>query len=332
MLLTFTALLLCAVALAFGLALRHEIGLAMEGNSAWHLPIAPIPSSRWSLATSAAVFVWGNACGAWMVYSMPWAGACSLASAAALCGLTWSAGQRGKMLYQAQEIKEMTWIVHQRGSVQDQIMRACEREAMERRLRRCQTTLMLTRRGGNDLSQLFHSLEEQVAGMHDDAMDAADVVGGFAAHLRHVFIESDVDDIPLGEACKHVGRWAQVLEKLGTANICISGVPAPDADEGKLRIPALLMLGATERLGVAALQNPSSEPMHWHWSIGKHTVRLEATGGAPLQLGGHELRDWDAAFMLRHGGLAHAGGAWSFELPLLPRPQSGHQAAGEVVQ
>jgi len=29
-------------------------------------------------------------------------------------------------------------------------------------------------------------------------------------------------------------------------------------------------------------------------------------------------KDWDTAFMLRHGGIAHAGGSWHFELPLIP--------------
>jgi len=323
-LITFTAFSLCCVAMAVALALRHEIGMAMDGDSEWHLTLGAIPSSRWSLATSVSVFLWANGFGVWMLCAAPWAGACTVIAAVVMCGLIWGAGRQGSLMFQAQEIHEMTWIVHQRGSVQDQIMRACEREAMERRLRRCQATLMLTRRGGTDLSQLFNSLEEQVARMKNDAMEAADVVGGFAAHLRHVFIESDVDDIPLGEACKHIERWARVLQSLGASAISISGAPALESKEGQRRIPALLMLGATERLGVAALQDSSAPPMHWQWSIQQHTVRLETCGGAPLQLGGSELRDWDAAFMLRHGGLAHAGGAWSFELPLLPSPQSGH--------
>ena len=242
------------------------------------------------------------------------------------------AGHQGKSLFLSQELQEVAWIVRQRGSVQDQIMRACEREAMERRLRRCQATLMLTRRGGNDLAQLFNKLEEQVALMEHDAMEAADVVGGFAAHLRHVFMESDCDDIPIGEACQHIARWAQVLEQLGASAIHITGVPAPESVDSQRRIPALLMLGATERLGVAALQEPEAATMHWHWSIEAHSIRLEATGGAPVTLAGSELRDWDAAFMLRHGGIAHAGGAWSFELPLLPGPESGFEKPHKVFE
>jgi hypothetical protein len=331
-LLAFIALSCCCIALAIGLGLRHEIQLARDGELDWHAPFTLFPGSPWSLMALIAGCLWTAGFLALLFSSAPWAAGCSLIAALALCLLMARAGHQGKSLFQSQELQEMAWIVRQRGSVQDQIMRACEREAMERRLRRCQATLMLTRRGGNDLSQLFSKLEEQVALMEHDAMEAADVVGGFAAHLRHVFMESDCDDIPIGEACQHIARWAQVLEKLGASAIHITGVPAPESPDSQRRIPALLMLGATERLGVAALQAPEAAAMHWHWSIEAHAVRLDATGGAPLTLAGSELRDWDAAFMLRHGGMAHAGGAWTFELPLLSGPGSGFEKPHEVFE
>lgn len=217
-----------------------------------------------------------------------------------------------------QELDEMQWIIRQRGSVQDQIMRACEREAMERRLRRCQSTLMLTRRGGQDLTSLFHKLESTVAGMADASHDAAALVGAFATHLRHVFMESDRDDIPLGEACEHVARWGRVLRTLGLSRLSISGAPDAASPYLERRIPALLLLGATERLGVAALEAGPDTSLEWRWSISEETARLEAHDGGALCLPDAEFRDWDAAFMLRHGGIAHAGGAWTFELPLLP--------------
>lgn len=332
MLLTFFALSLCCIALGLGVAWRHEIALAMDGGLDGHVPLTGVLGNPWSLTSSATACLWAVGMAFWIRSSAPLAGALAVLSGAALCALMWRTGHQGRQVFRAQELHEMTWIVRQRGSVQDQIMRACEREAMERRLRRCQATLMLTRRGGNDLAQLFGKLEEQVADMEHDAMEAADIVGGFAAHLRHVFMESDCDDLPLGEACKHIARWAKVLQKLGTPAISISGAPDPESAAGQRRIPALLMLGATERLGVAALQATQATPMHWHWCLEQHTVRLVATGGAPLQLGGGELRDWDAAFMLRHGGMAHAGGAWSFELPLISGAHSGLKKGHETFQ
>lgn len=332
MLVTFIALSLCCAAFAMGMALRHEIGLALDSSFKGQASLPALPENQWFLLTATAAHLLGSFTLIWVLFEVPLAGALSVCVAITLCGLIWHTGQNGRTLFQNQELKEMRWIVRQRGSVQDQIMRACEREAMERRLRRCQSTLMLTRRGGNDLTLLFNTLEEQVASMEHRAMDAADVIGGFAAHLRHVFMESDCDDIPLGEACRHITRWAQVLEKLGASAISISGEPDADSPLAQRRIPALLMLGATERLGVAALQDPTAAPMYWQWSIDGHVVRLETTGGGPLQLGGNEYRDWDAAFMLRHGGIAHAGGAWAFELPLLSGPESGLQAANEPLQ
>lgn len=216
------------------------------------------------------------------------------------------------------EISERSWIIRRRGAVQDQIMRACEREAMERRLRRCQATLMMTRQGGRDLRSLFRILEERLEAMSGDALEAAAVVGAFATHLRHVFMESDRDDLPLIEACQHVERWGSVLRALGNNELIITGAPASDSPFAQRRIPAILMLGATERLGMAALENQTEQAIRWHWSFTAHSARLEAQGGAPLVLSGEDWKDWDAAFMLRHGGIAHAGGVWSFELPLLP--------------
>lgn len=242
-----------------------------------------------------------------------------LGSTAAIVVIQWlGSSEKSRMARWRDESRQMAWIIQQRGSVQDQIMRACEREAMERRLRRCQATLMLTRRGGQDLSLLFRRLEERVEDLEHRPMEAAALVGAFAAHLRHVFMESDRDDISVTEACSHVDRWAAVIRALGASEIHIDGAPPPSSDLAKRRIPAMLILGATERLGVSTLVNRNAAPALWRWTFGRRTVKLESEGGAPLMLPSEEYRDWDAAFMLRHGGIAHAGGSWSFELPLLP--------------
>lgn len=248
----------------------------------------------------------------------PWMAAGLLIAAGVTGTRWWSQALTGRNHRLRTEAEDILWIVRQRGTVQDQIMRACEREAMERRLRRCRATLMLTRRGGRDLAGLFRRLEAKVATMEEEPLEAAAIIGGFAAHLRHVFMESDRDDIPFGEACMHVERWAGVLRTLGAEGLEVTGAPAADSPLYARRIPAMLMLGATERLGMAALEGHPETPAHWHWSCTEHTVHLEAISGAKLQLASEDIRDWDAAFMLRHGGLAHAGGIWSFELPLLP--------------
>ena len=238
---------------------------------------------------------------------------------AAIVVIQWlDSSEKSRMERWRDESRQMAWIIQQRGSVQDQIMRACEREAMERRLRRCQATLMLTRRGGQDLSVLFRRLEERVEDLEQSPMEAAALVGAFAAHLRHVFMESDRDDISVSEACSHVDRWAAVIRALGASEIHIDGAPPPSSNLANRRIPAMLILGATERLGVSTLVNRNAAPAHWRWTFGRQTVKLESKGGAALVLPPEEYRDWDAAFMLRHGGIAHAGGSWYFELPLLP--------------
>ena len=242
-----------------------------------------------------------------------------LGSTAAIVVIQWlDSSEKSRMERWRDESRQMAWIIQQRGSVQDQIMRACEREAMERRLRRCQATLMLTRRGGQDLSVLFRRLEERVEDLEQSPMEAAALVGAFAAHLRHVFMESDRDDISVSEACSHVDRWAAVIRALGASEIHIDGAPPPSSNLANRRIPAMLILGATERLGVSTLVNRNAAPAHWRWTFGRQTVKLESKGGAALVLPPEEYRDWDAAFMLRHGGIAHAGGSWYFELPLLP--------------
>ena len=242
-----------------------------------------------------------------------------LGSTAAIVVIQWlDSSEKSRMERWRDESRQMAWIIQQRGSVQDQIMRACEREAMERRLRRCQATLMLTRRGGQDLSVLFRRLEERVEDLEQSPMEAAALVGAFAALLRHVFMESDRDDISVSEACSHVDRWAAVIRALGASEIHIDGAPPPSSNLANRRIPAMLILGATERLGVSTLVNRNAAPAHWRWTFGRQTVKLESKGGAALVLPPEEYRDWDAAFMLRHGGIAHAGGSWYFELPLLP--------------
>ena len=309
------------MALAPALILWQEIRFESEVHAGDGTTVAP-----WSRSASEARnrIRFGPTSGMIASFSALWmcpptAGS-ALASGLAVASvfITWEGFRRLRSARGAVELEETRWIIRQRGTVQDQMMRACEREAMERRLRRCQSTLMLTRRGGRDLAKLFRLLEKQVAAMEDQVDDAAAIISGFAAHLRHVFMESDRDDIPLGEACDHVARWGRVLEQLGVPTIRISGAPDRDSPHYHCRIPALLLLGAVERIGVKALEAHAPGHIHWAWHFEGDTARLVSAGASQLELPREELRDWDAAFMLRHGGIAHAGGTWTFELPLLP--------------
>ena len=308
-------LLVSGTLLGVGAAFRREwaLGMRLAWEDVFHYPrLQKLTLAIGALAGGILLF--------WGAFSLPGAGGfvagAGLAAAAAMAMAL--PARSGLHCRRSDEIAQRNWIIRRRGAVQDQIMRACESEAMERRLRRCQATLMMTRHGGRDLASLFRILEDRVASMSHDTMEAAAVIGAFAAHLRHVFMESDRDDLPLVEACHHVERWGLVLRALGSAELVITGAPAPQDALAQRRIPAILMLGATERLGMAALENDAAETLYWDWSFTGHIARLEARGGAPLTLHGDEWKDWDAAFMLRHGGIAHAGGTWSFELPLLP--------------
>ena len=310
----------CALCAAMW-AMRRELHVGMSAARSADDDAVELGSA--GLATQTTLVLCASLIGLLTAAAIGWLDippASAVSGAGALALAVWfkrSAG-KGLGLFRRRAAEERAWIIRQRGTVQDQIMRACEREAMERRLRRCQATLMMTRRGGRDLGRLFRRLEAQVATMSEDNLGAAGIIGAFAAHLRHVFMESDRDDIPLGEVCHHIERWASVLRALGCGDVTITGSPSPASPQHRRRVPAMLLLGATERLGMAALESEAGAPLHWRWVLEEHTVRLESEGGGGLAIPDADLRDWDAAFMLRHGGIAHAGGVWSFELPLLP--------------
>lgn len=220
-----------------------------------------------------------------------------------------------------QRREEHQWVVQQRGTVQRQIMRAREAEAMERRMRRCKTALLLSKGNAEDLDLLLGRLDTELTHGLMSGPEAAEHIGGMAAHLRHVFIERDRDDLPLGEACRHVRRWAQWLGELGV-DIRIEGEPDIRSREARSKVPSMLFLGAAERWGLDALQTPPAAPMVWTWSVEGGMVHLKSNH--PGQSPGPEsaIRQWDAAFMLRHGGMAHAGGGWDCQLPLLGEPEA----------
>ena len=73
-----------------------------------------------------------------------------------------------------------------------------------------------------------------------------------------------------------------------------------------------------ERMGLALLERESNAPVQWTWSVESDRVKL-STSDAPVTLWTDSAaQDWDTAFLLRRGGIAHAGGSWHFELPLIP--------------
>ena len=78
------------------------------------------------------------------------------------------------------------------------------------------------------------------------------------------------------------------------------------------------LLGMAERMGLALLERESNAPVQWTWSVESDRVKL-STSDAPVTLWTDSAaQDWDTAFLLRRGGIAHAGGSWHFELPLIP--------------
>ena len=69
---------------------------------------------------------------------------------------------------EARASQEMAWIVWRRGSIQDGIMQAREHEAMDRQMRRCRSTLLLSRDDGDDVDHLFRTLESVLAAPNMD--------------------------------------------------------------------------------------------------------------------------------------------------------------------
>lgn len=214
--------------------------------------------------------------------------------------------------------REMSWIIWRRGSIQDDIMRAREHEAMDRRMRRCRSTLLLSRDEGHDVHRLFQTLEQRLTCPELDRHHAAALVGGMATHLRHVFMERDRDDIAFGETAGHVSRWARWLEQLGCGPIHISGAPAPGSALYARKVPSTLFLGMAERMGMALLERQSHAAVQWTWFVESDRATLSTSDGPVTLWSDSAAQDWDTAFLLRHGGIAHAGGCWHFELPLIP--------------
>jgi len=214
--------------------------------------------------------------------------------------------------------RETAWLIWRRGSIQDEIMRAREHEAMDRRLRRCRSTLLLSRGDAQDLDFLFDQLESKLNQHPKDTDLAVQLVGGVAAHLRHVFMERDQDDLPLHEACRHIARWADWLNTMGLTQLEVVGAPDLMHVSASKKVPSMLFLGAAEQMGIAALADSNPGPIEWRWAIQDATVVFTSSQGPIGPWSSHAVQDWDAAFMLRHGGIAHAGGAWHCELPLLP--------------
>ena len=219
---------------------------------------------------------------------------------------------------EARASQEMAWIVWRRGSIQNEIMRAREHEAMDRRMRRCRSTLLLSQEDGKGTHHLFQVLEQTLSDPAVDRHSAASLVGGMAAHLRNVFIERDRDDVSFGETAGHVARWAGWLEELGAGNISVLGAPVPGSELYARKVPSTLFLGMAERMGISLLEQGGEGDLQWTWSVESNRVRLSTSGRPMLPWSESTAKDWDTAFMLRHGGIAHAGGSWHFELPLIP--------------
>ncbi len=235
--------------------------------------------------------------------------------------ILWVACRRGALNTAKEEARasqEMAWIVWRRGSIQNEIMRAREHEAMDRRMRRCRSTLLLSQEEGKDTHHLFQTLERTLSNPTVDRHSAASLVGGMAAHLRNVFIERDRDDVSFGETAGHIARWAQWLEELGAGTISIIGAPVPGSALYARKVPSTLFLGMAERMGISMLEQGGEGAVQWTWSVESDRVRLSTSSCPMSPWSDGTTRDWDTAFMLRYGGIAHAGGSWHFELPLIP--------------
>jgi hypothetical protein len=105
---------------------------------------------------------------------------------------------------------------------------------------------------------------------------------------------------------------------MGLTQLEVVGAPDLMHVSASKKVPSMLFLGAAEQMGIAALADANPGPIEWRWAIQDATVVFTSSQGPIGPWSSHAVQDWDAAFMLRHGGIAHAGGAWHCELPLLP--------------
>lgn len=307
------------ILIGFCIAVRDDVHLGWnvkngQGNADQHR------LSRFLFVLSAIAFL--AAAGILQTLASPLsdcAWACmSAALAMPVFGWVWENNQGHHRAMRDRINQETSWIIWKRGNVQNEIMRAREHEAMDRRLRRCRSALLLSRGDAQDFDFLFGELEGRLLEYRDDADQCALLVGGIAAHLRHVFMERDQDDIPVAEACRHVNRWAQWLRTMGIEGLEVLGTPAQNSPTLLRKVPSMLFLGAAERMGIAALEHRNEGQLQWHWTFTESSARLSASGSPHATWSNQMVKDWDAAFMLRHGGIAHAGGIWHCELPLLP--------------
>lgn len=296
-----------ALMLSVGWPLRHASGHRLGPlRAAWR---------PWTLALGLALAI-----GFWQAHSGPsWClmlGVTGWVSGPWLLQSVRASVAQNKRCRSGIVAEERRWIIAQRGTVQQQIMRAREAEVRERRMRRCKSALLLSRGSAEDLDFLLRRLEDTVARHRVSGGTAAEWVGGMAAHLRNVFIERDQDDLPLEDAVRHIRRWAAWLNDMGL-DIAVEDLRPRDGHLTAFKVPSMLFLGAAERWGIDALRANRAERITWTWSITEGSVHLRSDGAGPQSWPSHTLKQWDHAFMLRHGGISHAGGGWECQLPLL---------------
>ncbi|MAC17198.1 MAG: hypothetical protein CMC97_02725 [Flavobacteriales bacterium] len=296
-----------AAMLAVGWPLRqasgHRLALLRTARRPWTLV----------LGVALAIGFWQANPGPWwcLLLGMPGWAICPWLLRSVLRSTAQQKQRRSEMV-----AHERLWIIAQRGTVQQQIMRAREAEVIERRMRRCKSVLLLSRGNTEDLDFLLRRLENSIAQNGVSGGTAAEWVGGMAAHLRNVFIERDRDDLPLEDAVRHIRRWAAWLNDMGL-DIAVEDFQLRDGRLTASKVPSMLFLGAAERWGIDALRTNQIERITWTWSISEGSVLLRSDSAGPQSWPSHTLKEWDHAFMLRHGGIAHAGGGWECQLPLL---------------
>jgi len=136
---------------------------------------------------------------------------------------------------------------------QDELMRLKEREIINQRLLKLESSVLLTRGNPEDLDELIGRIDRRIEGASPD--QAAECVSRFSTHLRNVFMASDQPWLPADQAADQVGRWVKFLDSLEAVRIAYE---VPDEMRAHARDGAranvLHLLSVVEQWGMCALR------------------------------------------------------------------------------
>ena len=163
-------------------------------------------------------------------------------------------------------------------NVQDELMRLRERELLEKRRHKLQSSVFLSRGDPEDLDQLIGWIDRRIEATGPD--QAAECVSRFSTHLRNVFMASDTPQLPLDQAVDRINRWVKFLRSLDHFTLTheMPGLD-PDHQDFDRETPVLLLLSVVEQWGMSALrQSDADANFGLRWEILPNQTLLHGFG------------------------------------------------------